>query len=78
MHTAFRTGGLDPDKNPRLAAALKTAKEAGVPKANIESAFARVSRSWSSPGTWPDAKRALGLTLSIWPRSATLTPWTAS
>lgn len=43
VHTAFRTGGLDPDKNPRLAKALVAAKEAGVPKANIEGAFARVS-----------------------------------
>lgn len=43
MFTAFRTGGLDPDKNPRLAAALARAKDAGVPKSNIENAFARVS-----------------------------------
>lgn len=43
VHTAFRIGGLDPEKNPRLAKALALAKDAGVPKANIEGAFARVS-----------------------------------
>jgi len=44
VHSALRPpGSHDPEKNPRLAAALHKAKDAGVPKTTIEAAFVRVS-----------------------------------
>ncbi|RSH88359.1 uncharacterized protein EHS24_000898 [Apiotrichum porosum] len=45
VHTALRPpNSPDPLLNPRLAAALTKAKEAGLPKALVESAFARAKK----------------------------------
>ncbi|KAF8162981.1 transcriptional regulator TACO1-like protein [Crassisporium funariophilum] len=50
--TAVRAGGsTDPQKNAQLAAALKKAKEQGVPKENIEKTLARVGNAKDRGGT---------------------------
>ena len=41
IEAAARTGGSDPDGNPTLATAIQKAKDASVPKDNIERAVAR-------------------------------------
>jgi YebC/PmpR family DNA-binding regulatory protein len=41
IEAAARTGGPDPDGNPALATAIQKAKDASVPKDNIERAVAR-------------------------------------
>ena len=41
IEAAARTGGPDPDGNPTLATAIQKAKDASVPKDNIERAVAR-------------------------------------
>jgi len=43
IEAAARTGGPDPDGNPTLATAIQKAKDASVPKDNIERAIARGS-----------------------------------
>lgn len=43
MHEIEAGGSPDPAMNATLATVLKKAKAAGVPKENIERAFARVS-----------------------------------
>jgi len=43
IEVAARTGGADPEANPTLATAVQKAKDASVPKDNIERAIARGS-----------------------------------
>ncbi len=43
IEVAARNGGGDPDANPTLAAAMQKAKDASVPKENIERAISRGS-----------------------------------
>ncbi|MEQ8359025.1 MAG: YebC/PmpR family DNA-binding transcriptional regulator [Cytophagales bacterium] len=43
IHVATRTGGDDPDANPRLRLAVQNAKAANMPKDNIERAIKKAS-----------------------------------
>lgn len=43
IHVATRTGGDDPDANPRLRLAIQSAKAANMPKDNIERAIKKAS-----------------------------------
>ncbi len=43
IEAAVRTGGVDPEGNPALATAIQKAKDASVPRDNIERAIARGS-----------------------------------
>ncbi len=43
IHVATRTGGDDPDANPRLRLAIQNAKAANMPKDNIERAIKKAS-----------------------------------
>jgi YebC/PmpR family DNA-binding regulatory protein len=40
---SVKTGGTDPNNNPRLRAAVQNAKKANMPKTNVESAIKRAS-----------------------------------
>ena len=44
-------GGVNPEENSALAAALKRAKEQGVPKDNIENALKKVRRVCARQGS---------------------------
>jgi YebC/PmpR family DNA-binding regulatory protein len=43
IHVAVKTGGTDPNSNPKLRAALINAREANMPKDNVERAISKAS-----------------------------------